>query len=243
MASKRVTNKRGGAWDPEQLQGKQLASLLDVTPPTVTQWHRDRGCPRNPDGSYALAEVFGWLRGNQLDLDHVRQVDILRIVGVSKPSLRDWEARGCPRNDDGKTYSIGAVVRWRLEELEGRVAEAKASSELDAARLRKLQADAEIAGITAAERRGDVVRRDAVVAGLVSRVHTLKQSHLALLGQLEAEGVDPATVKSVREKIEKLLVRFAGGRVDLHLDPNQSALLEQLLSSMVGTLPDTEETP
>ena len=243
MAAKRVTNKRGGAWDPEQLQGKQLASLLNVTPPTITQWHRDRGCPRNADGSYSIAEVFEWLRGNQLDLGHVRQVDILKIMGCSKPTLRDWEARGCPRNDDGRTYSIRAVVQWRLDELDQRVVEARASSELDAARLRKLQADAEIAGITAAERRGDVVRRDAVVAGLVSRVHTLKQGHLALLGQLEAEGVDQVTVKSVREKIEKLLVRFAGGRVDLHLDPDQSALLEQLLASMVGTLPDTEEAP
>jgi len=244
MTSKQVRNKRGGAWDPEQLQGKQLASLLGVTPPTVTQWHRDRGCPRNSNGSYSLADVFSWLRGNQLDLDHVRQVDILQVVGCSKTTLREWEDRGCPRNDDAhRTYSVRAVVQWRQAELESRVDDAKRASEMEIAKLRKTSAEADLAVLRAAERRGEVVPRERVVAALVSRAQTLRQSIQAVVSQAESQGVPPEHVATVQQLLESSLRRYASGSVELGLTPNQQDRLTELLSEITGRPAPDEQEP
>jgi phage terminase Nu1 subunit (DNA packaging protein) len=214
-------------WDAGRLQQNQVASLLGVTSPAVTAW-RKRGCPRNEDGSYDLAAVVRWVRAGAFDASRLPQTEVLRIFGVSKPGLLDWHRRGCPRNED-RSYDLAAVVQWRMRELEARAKQARQLSGLDEARRRKTAADAQLAEMTLAQRRGDLLPRTAVVAGWVSRYKAVQSRLMGMLGRLGSRGVTAEHVALVREEILDMLRDLAAGQVCLQLSPAEAETLTELL--------------
>lgn len=53
-------NNDGKAFNLHRLSRQELAALLGRTLRTITNWSQ-RGCPRNADGTYNLADVQQWL--------------------------------------------------------------------------------------------------------------------------------------------------------------------------------------
>ena len=235
-----VKSSRGRAWDPARLRQTQVASLLGVTSPAVTAW-RKRGCPRNDDKTYELAAVVRWIREGAYDAGRLPQTEVLRIFGVSKPSLLDWHRRGCPRNAD-RSYDLAAVVQWRMAELEHRVSTARKLNALDQVRVRKTSADAQLAEMTLAQRQGDLLPRAAVVAGWVARYKAIQARMMGMLGRLASRGVDDEGVMVVRDEVLEMMRGLAYGQVCLQLTPEESATLQAMLGVDGAAVAPDEDT-
>jgi len=152
------------------LAQRQLAKILGVTGPAVTKWGRS-GCPRNADKTYDLTAVARWLRRGAVDVSRLPQGEMLAVCGITRPTAAQWRARGCPRNANG-SYDLAAVVRWRLAELETRIADGRADR--NRARSRRETALARMAELELAEREGELLPRGATVAGWIARYFVLK---------------------------------------------------------------------
>jgi len=223
-----VKSQRGHVWEPKALSRAQLARLLGVSGPTVTGWAK-RGCPRNKDKTYSLADVCRWIREGALDLDKVPQTIILEVLGVTKPTLGEMHRRGMPRNRD-KSYNVVRCVRWRIDELEERVRLAKQSSVLESARIRKMRSETQLREMDLAERRGQLLPRAAVVAGWVSRYQTLKAALQGLVGRLSQHGLTADQVDAVHAEIREMLQRLAGNQIALQLPDQPARILAALLA-------------
>lgn len=208
-----------------------------MTGPAITKWGR-RGCPRNEDRSYNLGEVCAWLRTGACDVRRLPQVEALRVLGVSKPALREFEKRGCPRNRDG-TYDATRVVPWRLAELQQRIAAARKMSAREAAQARRAESDAAMRELDLAERRGELVSRPAVVAGWIARIQTVKACLMGLVGRLGGQGFGDDQVELVRTEMLGIVRRLATGQVALQLTPAAAKALEAVLAELPGGQPKT----
>lgn len=222
-----VKSSRGRVWDPRLLKQTQLAGLVGVSGPAITKWGK-RGCPRNEDKSYDLAAVVKWLREGSCDVSRVPQSEVIRILGVSKPTMGEWGKRGCPRNRD-KSYDLAAVWQWRMAELEERIRLARRLSMLEKGRARKMDADAELAEMSVAQRKGELLPRAGVIAGWVARYKGVQTRLLGMLGRLGSRGVSNEHVGLVREEVLDAMKDLAAGQVALQLSPKVAAGLAKLL--------------
>lgn len=227
-----IAHRRGGAWDPRALQQRQLASVLAVSTGTIAGWLA-RGCPRSADKRYDLAAVCGWMRDGGMDLGRLPQTQVLKLLGCAKPTLADWQSRGMPRNADG-TYDAAACVRWRLEELDRRVADGRKLGRMEEARIRKLTLQAENEALDLAQRRGDLLVKSAVVAGNAGRYQVLKSQLLALLTRLRQQGLPVEAVNLIDSSIAESLDGLAEGLVPIGLDPDMAEKLRALLVADAG---------
>jgi hypothetical protein len=151
----------------------------------------------------AIRAVENYLReekqtqGPAADLTHLAQKDLCELFTVSRVTLNEWQARhGLPRNAD-KTYNLGAVILWYKEFAQrkegGRI--------LPADKLRDLKAEEKQMDL--AQRRGQLLERDRVLADLVQHWQRIiaafryKRRELAMM-------VHGQTV----ERIEDALSRF-----------------------------------
>jgi len=222
-----MTSPRGQVWDPSKLRQTQVASLLGVSGPAITKWGT-RGCPRNSDKSYDLAAVVRWLREGACDVGRLPQTEVLRILGVTKPTLGDWAKRGCPRNRD-RSYDLAAVVAWRTSELEERITGARRMSVLEKARARKAAADGEMAEMALAQRKSELLPRAAVVAGWVARYKAVQARLTGMLGRLGSRGVSDEHVGLVREEVIEVMKDLAAGQVSLQLSADEAAAIATVL--------------
>lgn len=223
----KIANRRGGAWDPSRLTQVQLAGLVGVSGPAVTKWGA-RGCPRNADGTYDLPAVCRWIRTGGMDLEHLPQSEMLRLLDVSKPTIGEFEKRGMPRNADS-SYDAVACVAWRLKELATRATDARRLSEREQQQVRQARLQNERLEIELAERRGEKLDRDAVLAGWGARISTLRAQLMALCGRLPSAGLTPEHAHLVEDELVSLLRQYASGQVILSLDP----ILGDRISSVI----------
>lgn len=184
------------------------------------------------DGSYQLAAVCAWLRDRACDVGHLRPGEMCRLLGVSAQALSNFQERGCPRNAGG-TFDATAVVPWRLRELEKRAEDARKVTVLDAVRVKKTLLDVQQQELDLAERRGDVVDRSAVVAGLAARWSTLVASVLGWVGRMSARGVPAEIVADCRQDALHLFERLGAGQIVLGMDPAISGKVETILREIV----------
>ena len=159
----------------------------------------------------------------------VSQTELALIFGVSRQSVRAWEARGCPverkaqRKGEPSRYSVAAVLRWREEQAA--MAAVLGALDMNAARRRKPAAQATLAEIELAKIRGEVVEISAVAEKFGDALSAVRARLLAL-GSTLAPRLELATdVASRKEMIEDALKEalepisgpvseFLGGRSD-----------------------------
>lgn len=101
------------------------------------------------------------------DMHKLTQKAIADLFDVDRLTVRNWtERHNCPRNVDG-SFDLGSVIRWRLD-FEKR----KSGAHIEPAdELRDLKAEEKRLNI--AQRRGSLLDRDEVIAGLVARVQQM----------------------------------------------------------------------
>lgn len=159
----------------------------------------------------------------------VRQVDLLGVLGITRPTIGQWGKRGCPRNED-RTYDLAAVVQWKLgEEEEWRKKKTATENVVDRAQARKAEAKATLMEMELAEKRGVLLPRAAVVAGQVARIQTIKATLLAwirrLPGSLEGRG-RPQISQTLKAEVYRLLGRLAAG-LRLELSPAAAEVIRK----------------
>jgi hypothetical protein len=90
-------------------------------------------------------------------------------LGRSSTTLKGWIAEGLPRREDG-SFFLPDVIAWIVErEAARRVRQAGSSGELDAARIRKTLAEAELRERELEIHKGDWIHISVVEEGFVAR--------------------------------------------------------------------------
>jgi len=207
--------------DVRALTGVQVGRIFGVSGPAVTKWAK-KGCPRNEDLTYDLAAVGRWIRGGSLDIHRVPQNVAIGVLATTRPTVGAWEKKGCPRNADG-SYDLAAVVQWRMRELTADVRRAR--EEANRGRQRRELAQAERAEIELAEMKGELLPRNAVVAGWIARCQVLKSMLLGMVRKLPQYGLDKGQAAAIDADVHTMLERLAGGQVALQLTPEQAAVI------------------
>lgn len=203
------------------LRGVQIARIFGVGGGTVTKWAA-RGCPRSATRRYSLAEVAAWLRGGGVTLERMRQEQVLQVLGVTRPTIGQWQQRGCPRNEDG-SYDLAAVVQWRIAEIEERLA---ASRRIVAAgRARRETALAERAEIELCEMKGELLPRQAIVAGWVARYQVLRAQLMGLVRRISGRGIGEEQREQIEGDVREMLAELARGQPALRLSAEEAELL------------------
>lgn len=96
----------------------------------------------------------------------VNRSELARICGVSLPSIDQWTARGCPYLESpregakGWLFDTSVVIAWRERMAAQAVQSDTRRIDLNEANRRKTAAQAALAELELAEKRGEVVRVD-----------------------------------------------------------------------------------
>jgi len=97
----------------------------------------------------------------------VSQLQLAELLGVTPKTIRAWERQGCPveekaRRGKPSKYSIAAVFRWREEQARLAASGDLDAMDMEAARRRKLAAEAAAAELALARERDEVVEIELV---------------------------------------------------------------------------------
>lgn len=92
------------------------------------------------------------------------QRDVSEAFGVTTRQVRNWEADGlvCRADGNRKLYPLASTIRFYRDLEVEKVLRGVTTSEMEAARLRKLQAEAEYKELDLQMRRGELVPMDDV---------------------------------------------------------------------------------
>jgi len=166
--------------------------------------------------------VGAWLREGSLEIERMPQEATAAVLGVTRQAMSLWARRDCPRNSDG-TYDLGAVVRWRVAELEER--EQRARRVAGQGRVRRDQAQAELAELQLAERKGEMLPRTALIAGWVARYRTMQSMLLGLVRRLGQYGLDREQAGRIEDDLRSILEQLGRGPVLLPIPPEVAKFL------------------
>ena len=156
-------------------------------------------------------------------------------LGVTRQTIHAWATAGAPQNGD-RTYHLPRLIEWRARQLAAAGAEptggdrAATEHDLSRERLERLR-------LENAARRGEMLERDRVVAGLVMRAARLKawaeNKPESLMRDLQ--GLPPA---AMAERIELEVETLLRGQMSvpewLELPPAAAGLFERLLAMILG---------
>jgi hypothetical protein len=112
------------------------------------------------------------LSSSRTDLRRLSQQQMVEVAGVTRQALHLWETtEGMPRNSDG-SYDLVAWVKWFEQHVERRLSRQpgkRTGAETDPLRA----ARAEEMELRIQEKRGQLLDRHEVIAGLVARLQAL----------------------------------------------------------------------
>lgn len=128
-----------------------------------------------------------------IDFEGLTQAAVAKAFGVKPPSVSEWLKNGCPRNAD-KTYSLPAVIAWRVARAAGSKTEDDWSTEKDkwlalGHRARTLLLEGKLVSLTEA------------AAWWQERV-TVARAALSSVGQSVAPAAVGQTVQAIRDLID-----------------------------------------
>ena len=219
------------AADPELLDVRRRTRMKQVRQVTTALLKSATG--DKPD-IRAARELVENLKADDVaggvDLSRMRQKDLLPLLGFdprNRVTIGQWVSRGCPKNDDDGTYDLAAVIRWRLAELEQRLRDKSANeTRVDRAKARRQDALAAQAEMRVAAMKEQLLPREAVDAGNVARVQTIKAAILAWVRRMppQLEGLKRAQISKLLEgDIRQIFSKLAAGQVALRLGPKAAA--------------------
>lgn len=208
---------------------------------TIIQARRALLTAANEGNQTAIRAVENYLReekqaaGPATDLTHLSQKEICELFSVSRVTLGEWQAKqNLPRNAD-KTYNLCDMIHWYGEfssrKSGGRI--------LPADKLRDLKAAEK--EIDLAERRGQLLDREAVIEYLTERWHKVigafryKRRELAMM-------VHAQTVERIEDALGRFFEDLQNSWLNvpefLQLPPEAEAKLTELF----GLLSEKEAT-
>lgn len=151
-------------------------------------------------------------------------------LGIAMPTLDEWVRRGCPckeRGGRGKQWQFNSadVQRWREQDIrEERAAMNGRDHSIEELKKRKLAAEAELAELDAAERRGEVIPADQVERGW-----------LLILGEVRANLLGAFPPRLARRLIgvegETPIKRIVLEEVELALQVTADADIDEVLAA------------
>ena len=161
---------------------------------------------------------------------------VVEFTGYSRQTIHNWVTKGLKKNANGKTYDSQNLMRWYTEftlQKTGSPALSKSSvtENLHAEKVLQLQ-------LLNAERRGQLLDRDEVVAGLLVRYQTLVNGL-----NRKSEEMSVLLANQSSEKIKQVLISaFAEIRSglcevpqELQLPPAAADKYKELLMLIEGT--------
>lgn len=94
----------------------------------------------------------------------LNQTQMAQVFGVTVRTIRRWEKEGLPARRDGsqKLYPLALAIRWERERAVEAALKEVEITDVDAVRLRKLEAEAESKELDLQQKRGELVPIDQV---------------------------------------------------------------------------------
>ncbi len=126
------------------------------------------------------------------DGQKVNQADLAAIFGVTTVSIRAWERKGCPvveKGSKGKSsfYNTAAVARWREEQAALAATGDTNAMDIEEARRRKVAAEAALAEMDLATRRGEYVLVEEVGVAVEAEYATIRANFLSMPGDIASD--------------------------------------------------------
>jgi len=195
--------------------GEALREILDTDAEAADLWSQTRLdtilaarkallAAAKEGNQTAIRTVENYLREEKqatsagpMDLLRLGQKELCDLMSISRVTINEWEKRqGLPRNTD-KTYDLKQVIDWY-----GGFCQRRGSARIEPAdKLRDLKAEKML--VELAERKGELLSREEVVAGLIARLQQIvgafKYSRRELAMMVHGQTV---------ERIEDILGRF-----------------------------------
>jgi len=133
----------------------------------------------------------------------VSQTDLAAIMGVSAMTIRAWERKGMPvarKGSRGKPgqYNTADVIRWRGEQAALAATGDTNAMDMEEARRRKTAAEAALAEMDLALRRGELVEVDTVGRLVAEEYATVRANLMAMPGEM-APDLEHLSVLEIEE--------------------------------------------
>lgn len=124
-----------------------------------------------------------------------------RILGVTAPTIRDWETRGLPRNGDG-TYDLRAAVAWLDQYRDSKRSNAgDARDRIQIAEARIKEAEARKREIATAAEAGQLVRARDVASWGVRLLLRARGVADAAVSRVDQMGLPDSIAPIVRQAV------------------------------------------
>ena len=142
----------------------------------------------------------------------VSQIELAQLLGRTSRTVAHWTEEGLPRNRNG-SYPLGRCIRWALERAEG----LHAGQTVVEARRRHELAQAELAELELAKRRGEQVAMADVLSEFGRLAGTIRAILLAAPGKhahkllgarslAEAQGVLEDVVREILANLKSVML-------------------------------------
>lgn len=97
----------------------------------------------------------------------VNMGDLAVILGVSRATVQSWVKRGCPAVQKGRNgrpwqFNTAEVIEWRSQQIANAAIGETRSLDMDEAKRRKVAAEAAMAELELAQKKGELVEIESV---------------------------------------------------------------------------------
>jgi len=116
-----------------------------------------------------------------MKINNLNRKMIAQCFGVAPKTISRWFAAGMPRNDDGKTYSLPACIKWRMDKLKEDIApgpDVADESKMWLARYREQRA--RLAEIERKSKEGEYLPADEVQHAIITMITAAKSRLLSI---------------------------------------------------------------
>jgi len=112
----------------------------------------------------------------QLDYTRLMGIHLEEVLGISATTRKEYDAGGCPRNKDKRTYNLPVVFKWYRETKVPAAGPKKPrDASLDNLKKQKLARHIDVMELMLKTKKGEVVPMIQMVQVLASRATTLRR--------------------------------------------------------------------
>lgn len=141
------------------------------------------------------------------------QSELAQIFAVTAQTVLAWERRGCPVEEKGTRgkatlYNTASVIRWRTERAVAASAGDMTAIDDAEARRRKLVAEATLAEMEVALKRGELVPLEIVGLQIENEYSLVRANFMSMAGEIAAdlEGLEASEIEEILStKVSEIL--------------------------------------